>query len=84
MAVEGLEALATDFLEHQNFVCLGIVVEDGGLDHCTLNVRITDFDGVPVFYEEAWGRRCTKSSFPASTLNCWPAISTIAYIKKTC
>ena len=29
------------------------------------------------------GRRFTKMSIPASTLNCWLAMSTIAYISKT-
>ena len=44
MAVQGLEALAADLLENEHLVCLGIVIEDGSLDNCTLYVRSTDLD----------------------------------------
>lgn len=42
MAVELLEALATDLLEYKNLVSLCVVIEDGGLDHCTLYIRSSD------------------------------------------
>ena len=38
MSVELLEALAADLLEDDHLVSLDFVVEDGGLDHGTLNI----------------------------------------------
>ena len=44
MAVELLEAFATDFLEHKDLLGLDVVTEDGGFDYSTLDIRGTDFD----------------------------------------
>ena len=42
MAVELLESFATDFLEYQYFLCLGIIIEHGSLDYCAFYVRGSD------------------------------------------
>ena len=42
MAVELLESFATDFLEYQYFLCLGIIIEHGSLNHCAFYVRGSD------------------------------------------
>ena len=52
MAVELLEALATDLLEHEDLVGLSVVIQDGGLDHCALNIGSSDLNGVSVSDEE--------------------------------
>ena len=44
MAVELLEAFATDFLEHKDLLGLDVVTEDGGFYYSTLDIRGTDFD----------------------------------------
>ena len=44
MAIELLEALATDLLEYEHLVSLRLVIENGGLHDGTLNVRITELD----------------------------------------
>ena len=44
MAVELLESLATDFLENEHLVSLCLVIENGGLHDCALNIRITELD----------------------------------------
>ena len=44
MTVELLEALAADLLEDQHLVGLGVILEDGGLDHGALHVRSTHLD----------------------------------------
>ena len=52
MAIELLEAFTADFLEHQNLVCLYIVIEDCGLYHCSVDVGSTDFDSSVVLDEK--------------------------------
>ena len=44
MAIEFLESLATDLLEHEHFVSLHPVIENGGLHDCALYIRITEPD----------------------------------------
>ena len=100
MAIELLEALATDFLEDEHFVSLGLIIENRSLHDSALHIRITELDlpfgvnqqnlveldglifrrGKATVSSFAAERRLQKISFPASTLNCWPAMSTIAYI----
>ena len=52
VTVESLEALAADLLENEHLVCLGIVIEDGSLDNCTLYVRSTDLYCLSVLKKE--------------------------------
>ena len=49
VAVALLEALATDLLEYENLVSLYIIIEDGGLNHCTFYVRSANLDVFAVF-----------------------------------
>ena len=42
MAVELLESFATDLLEYQYFLCLGVIIEHGSLHYCALYVRGSD------------------------------------------
>ena len=44
MAIELLEALATDLLEDEHLVSLRLVIEDRGLHDSTLHIRITELD----------------------------------------
>ena len=55
MTVELLEALATDLLEYKDLVCLCLIIEDGGLYDCALNIGSTYRDGLSVCYEEDLG-----------------------------
>ena len=52
MAVELLEALATDLLEDDDLVSLDLVIEDGGLYDCTFNIGSTNLHGLVVGNEE--------------------------------
>ena len=55
MAIELLEALATDLLEYEDLVGLGVVFEDGGFHHCAFNIGSSDGDGLSVCDEEYLG-----------------------------
>ena len=44
MAIELLESLTTDLLEHEHLVSLCLVIENGGLNDCALYIRITELD----------------------------------------
>ena len=55
MTVQGLEALATDLLEYEDFVCFCIVVQDGGLYYGTFYIGSTNLYGVSVSDEEHLG-----------------------------
>ena len=44
MSVALLEALAADLLEDEDFVSLGIVIQNSGLDHRTIYVRSSNLD----------------------------------------
>ena len=55
MTVQGLEALATDLLEYEHFVCLGVVIDDGGLDHCSIYIGSANLYGLSVCDEEDLG-----------------------------
>ena len=52
MTVELLEALAADLLEYKDLVCLGLIVQDGGLDYCALYIGSSYLHGLPVCDEE--------------------------------
>lgn len=52
MAIEFLEALATDLLENKNLVCLCIIIEDGSLYDCAFYIRSTDLDCTLVVEEK--------------------------------
>ena len=44
MAIELLESLTTDLLEHEHLVSLCLVIENSGLYDCALYIRITEVD----------------------------------------
>ena len=73
VTVQSLESLATDFLEYEHFLCFGVIVKDGSLHNCSLYIRSSNLYGAFCINEK-------NLSIPASTLNCWLAMSTIAYI----
>ncbi len=52
MTVELLEALATDLLEHEDLVGLGVVIQNGSLNNGSLYIRSSDLDGLSVGDEE--------------------------------
>ncbi len=52
VAIERLESLATDFLEHEHLLGLGIIVYDGGGNLGALHIRSTDLYLALVVYEE--------------------------------
>ena len=52
MAIELLEALATDLLENENLVRLCIVIEYGSLHNGTFNIRSSDLHCFAVCDEE--------------------------------
>ena len=35
VTVQSLESFTADFLKHEHFLCLGVVVDDGGLYNCS-------------------------------------------------
>ena len=52
MAIELLEALAADLLEHEDLVGLGVVIQNGSLNNGSLYIRSSDLDGLSVGDEE--------------------------------
>ena len=52
MAIELLEALAADLLEHEDLVGLRIVIQNGSLHNGSLNIRSSDLDGLTVSDEK--------------------------------
>ena len=52
MAVQLLEALATDFLENQYFLCFDIIGKHSGLYGCALDVRGSHLDVAAIVNEE--------------------------------
>ena len=52
VTVQSLESLATDFLEYEHLLGLGVIVYHGGLDLGTLHIRSTDLYLTLIVYEE--------------------------------
>ncbi len=52
MTVELLEALATDLLENENLVCLGVIIYNGSLYNGSLHIRSSDLDSLTVSDEK--------------------------------
>ena len=51
VAIERLVSFATDFLENEHFLGLGVVIDDGSLYHCALNIGGSDLDRT-IFVDE--------------------------------
>ena len=55
MTVQGLEALATDLLEYEDFVCFCIVVQDGSLNNGSFYIGSANLYGLTVCDEKHLG-----------------------------
>jgi len=52
MAIELLEAFASELLEHNNLVCPYRIIKNGGCYHSALDVGSTDFDFALILEKE--------------------------------
>ena len=55
MTVELLIALTTDLLEHEDFVSLDFVIENGGLHDSTINIGSSNLDSLIISDEKDLG-----------------------------